>query len=61
MDSRAIRMDIEHRTLHGNHIEAPTKVLIYDPCPFGQLRILTVAHLVRGSETSKDPSQQKPE
>ena len=26
--------------------KAPTKVLVWDPCPFGQPRILTVAHIM---------------
>ena len=32
--------------LHRDYIKAPTKFYIYDPCPVGQPRILTVAHMV---------------
>ena len=32
-----------HRIPYKSHIKAPTKLLISDPCPFGQLIILTVA------------------
>ena len=44
---RAIfRMD---RNRYRNHILASTKLLLQDPCPFGQPVILTVAYRSQGS------------
>ena len=34
-----------HKILCRVYIKAPTSVLVYDPCPCGQLIILTVAHV----------------
>ena len=38
--------------IYGDYIKAPTKVLILDPCPFGQPIILTVAHMTTSVEDS---------
>ena len=34
-----------HRVLHGDCILGPTRVLVWDPCPFGFPEMVTVAHI----------------
>ena len=42
-----------HGILYGDSIKAAAKVLIQDPCHFGQPRILTVAHIGKHKESQQ--------